>query len=99
MERSEIERELADAIDVESKVGIPWWPGVEMAPIAYRRVVSYARRHKRKRATRESCNLDLAKGLKTHFESGVDRTPLTEWLHLANILTSKLEAINFEADT
>jgi hypothetical protein len=87
MTRSEIETALAAAIDAESSVGIRWWPGREMAPFAFRRWSSFARRHKKTRqATAEDRVLDLAKGLQTHFEPDIPYTPLSEWLHLARRL-------------
>jgi hypothetical protein len=90
MTRSEIETTLAAAIDAESAIGIRWWPGSEMAPLAYRRWSSFARRHETKRATAEDRVLDLAKGLQAHFEPGVPSTSLSEWLHLARILADIL---------
>jgi hypothetical protein len=87
MTRSEIETALAAAIDAESAVGIRWWPGREMAPLAFRRWSSFARRHKKTRqATAEDRVLDLAKGLQSHFEPDTPFTPLSEWLHLARRL-------------
>jgi hypothetical protein len=94
MDRSEIETALAAAIDAESTVGIRWWPGSEMAPIAYRRWSSFARRHKRKRPRTEDRVLDLAKGLQSYFEPSIARTPLSEWLHLARILLAVFERAN-----
>ena len=88
--RSEVETLLADSIDAESKVGIRWWPGCEMAPIARRRWFSFARRHKTKQPTREDRVLDLAKGLQAHFEPDVPYTHWSEWLHLANVLAAVL---------
>jgi hypothetical protein len=86
MTRSEVESALAAAIDAESKIGIRWWPGAEMAPIVIRRWSSFARRHKMKRPTTEDRVLDLAKGMQAHFEPGTPHTPLSEWLHLARLL-------------
>jgi hypothetical protein len=57
-----------------------------MAPIAFRRWSSFARRHKTKRPTLEDRVLDLAKGLQAHFEPDTPYTPLSEWQHLARIL-------------
>jgi hypothetical protein len=91
MKRSEVEHALAAAIDVESQVGIRWWPGTEMAPIAVRRWYSFARRHKSKHSTPEDRILDLAKGLQNHFERAKLYTPLSEWLHLAKILANVFE--------
>jgi len=93
MARSDVERALAAAIDAESQVGIRWWPGAEMAPVAFRRWSSFARRHpKAKRPTAEDRVLDLAKGLQAHFEPDTPYTPLSEWLHLAGILARVLES-------
>jgi hypothetical protein len=93
MTRSEVETALAAAIDAESAVGIPWGPGREMAPIAFRRWSSFARRHKTKRATTEDRILDLAKGLQAHFEPDIPYTPLSEWLHLARILAEVFDKL------
>ncbi len=92
MERSEIIVALAAAIDAESIVGIRWWPGSEMAPIAFRRWSTFVRRHKGKHPTAEDRALDLAKGLQSHFEPDINRTPMSEWLHLATILAAVFEA-------
>ena len=92
MTRSEVEHAAAAAIDAESKVGIRWWPGAEMAPIAVRRWSSFSRRHKTKRPTVEDRTLDLAKGLQAHFEPDPQGTPFSEWLHLARILAQVLQA-------
>jgi hypothetical protein len=90
MARVDVERALAVAIDAESQVGIRWWPSAEMAPVAFRRWYSFARRHKAKRRTVEDRVLDLAKGLQAHFEPDIPYTPLSEWLHLARILAQVL---------
>jgi hypothetical protein len=95
MTRSDVEPKLAAAIDAESETGIRWWPGIEMAPIAVRRWISFNRRNKTKRPTIEDRVLDLARGLQAHFEPDIPYTPLSEWLHLARILTKIFE----EADT
>src|SRR5262245_55441974 len=86
MTRSEVKRALAAAIQAQSRVGIQWWPGTKMAPIAFRRWSSFSRRHRIKCPTIEDRVLDLAKGLQAHFEPDVPYTPLSEWLHLARIL-------------
>ena len=78
MTRAEIETALAVAIDAESAVGLVWWPGHEMAPIAFRRWSSFVRRHKGKRPTAEDRTLDLAKGLQAHFEPDFPYTPLSD---------------------
>jgi hypothetical protein len=84
--RTEIEAALAVAVDAESLVGIRWWPGHEMAPIAYRRWFSFARRHDVRRATDDRRIEDLAKGLQARFEPGTLHTPFSEFVHLAEIL-------------
>jgi hypothetical protein len=86
MGRNEVETALAAAIDAESIVGIRWWPGSEMAPIAFRRWSSFLRRNGAKHPTLELRILDLAKGLQAQFEPGGLYTPLSEWLHLARVL-------------
>jgi hypothetical protein len=100
MTRSEIETALAAAIDEESKVGIRWWPGHEMAAIAFRRWSSFERRwrgfrrrHKTKPPTSEDRVLDLAKGLQAHFEPEIEYTHLGEFLHLAGILAKVFDKL------
>lgn len=88
MTRAEVEQALATAIDAESMRGIRWWPGKEMAPIAYRRWVSVSRRCKGRHLTVEERLLDLAKGLQARFEPDGLFTPLSEWLHLARLLAA-----------
>lgn len=88
MSRAEIEAALAAAVDAESAVGLRWGPGSEMAPIAFRRWSSFARRYKGKRPADEDRVLDLAKGLAEHYEPDFHSTPLSEWLHLARILAA-----------
>jgi len=88
MTRDEMETALAATIDAESTVGIRWWPGRDMAPVAYRRWHSFARRHKINRPTDEQRIDDLAKGLQAHFEPEVPYTPPSEWLHLAKVLAA-----------
>lgn len=86
MTPSGVEQALAAAIDAESRVGIRWWPGTEMEPVAVRRWASFSRRHKTKLPTVEDRVLDLAKGLQAHYEPDVPYTPLSEWFHLARTL-------------
>jgi hypothetical protein len=88
MSRADIESALAAAVDAESAVGLRWWPGSEMGPIAFRRWSSFVRRFKGKHPTDEDRVLDLAKGLQAHYEPDVPYTPLSEWLHLARILAA-----------
>jgi hypothetical protein len=45
MARIDVEHALVAVIDAESRVGLRWWPGVEMAPFAVRRWSSFSRRH------------------------------------------------------
>ena len=91
MVRADVENALAAAIDGESQVGLRWWPGTEMAPVAFRRWSSFGRRHpKTKRVSAEDRVLDLAKGLQAHFEPNTPYTPLSEWLHLSGILARVL---------
>lgn len=89
MTRSDIERELADTID-NGDWEFRWWPGLEMAPIAYRRWVSFSRRHKSKRPTVDDRVLDLSKGLQAHFEPDIPYTSESAWLHLAKVLAGVL---------
>ena len=98
MTRSEIEAALAAAIDAESLVGIRWWPGREMAPIAFRRRSSFERRwrgdkrrHRTKIPTLEDRAIDLAKGLQAHFEPEIPYTEFGEFVHLARILLNVFE--------
>jgi hypothetical protein len=83
--RTEIEAALAAVVDVESLVGLRWWPGREMAPIAFRRWYSFARRHKEKTVTDDHRIHDLAKGLQAHFEPDKLHTPFSEFAYLAEI--------------
>src|ERR1700687_5046351 len=85
MTRSDVEKALAATIDTtdwESR----WWPGAEMAPVAYRRWFSFSRRHKSKRPTMEDRVLDLSKGMQAHFEPDIPFTSVSAWLHLAKTL-------------
>ena len=86
MTRSEVEAALAEIIDAESAIRIPWFPGSQMAPIAFRRWSSFGRRHWTKIVGVEDKVLDLAKGLQAAFEPDVARTPLSEYIHLARKL-------------
>src|SRR5947209_3658528 len=91
MTRAEIEVMLADVVDDPGNGGF-WWPGTEMASIAYRRWTSFARRSRSKRPTEEEWVLDLAKGLQAHFEPNRLYTPMTDWLHLARALAGVLRS-------
>lgn len=70
--------------------GLRWWPGVDVAPIAYRRWRSFARRNKSKTPTHEQRVLDLVKGLQSHFESDKPYTHVSDWLSLAEPLADVL---------
>ncbi len=65
-----------------------------MAPIAFRRWSSFARRHKTKSPAIKERELDLAKGLQAHFEPDVPYTAMAEWLHLAKVLGSVFASVN-----
>jgi hypothetical protein len=84
--RIEIERELARIIDAESKIGNRWWPGAEIAPIAYRRWSSFPRRHPETPPQIDLQIRDLAKGLQAHFEPEIPYTHVSDWLRLAEII-------------
>ena len=99
MNRSEIESTMANVIDKESVVGLRWWPGKEMASIAYRRWSTFTRRHKKARCmTNEDRILDLAKGMQAHFEPDFAYTPLNEWLHLAHKLADVITSADAHLD-
>jgi len=89
MTRSDVEKALAATIDTTD-----WefrlWPGVDMAPIAYRRWVSFSRRHKTKRPMMEDRVLDLSKGMQAHFEPDIPNTSMSAWLNLARVLAEIL---------
>lgn len=86
MTRAEIEIAVANAIDSDSDSGARWWPGSEMAPICTRRWLSFSRRNESNHRTIDSRVLDLAKGLKAHFEPGIPYTPFSEWMRLASLV-------------
>ncbi len=92
MTQAEIETEVARIVDVESEVGIRWWPGEKMAPIALRRWRSYARRQRGRSANLDDRIVDLAKGLQSHFGPDAPSTPFSEFLHLSRLLAVVLEA-------
>jgi hypothetical protein len=93
MQRNEVEAALAATIDAESKVGSQWWPGSEMASIAFRRWSSFSRRNGARQPTLEQRALDLAKGLQAQFEPGGLYTPSSEWLHLAGVLAEGFTSV------
>ncbi len=90
---------MAAAIDAESAVGFHWWPGSEMAPLAFRRWSSFARRNKAKHPTKVHRILDLAKGLQARFQPDVSYTPLGEWLHLARFLSRVCAGLGMERES
>ena len=71
--------------------GLRWWPGVEVAPIAYRRWRSFARRNQSKTPTLEQRVDDLIKGLQAHFEPDVSYTHVNDWRSLAEPLADVLD--------
>ena len=86
MTRSDVEKALAAAIDTTD-----WkFPGVEMAPIAYRRWITFSRRNKSKRPTMDERVLDLSKGMQAHFEPDIPYTSVSAWLNLASVLAEIL---------
>ena len=94
MTRSEVESALAAAIAADSALGIAWWPGCEMAPIAFRRWSSFARRHQQKQPTFEDRVHDLEKGLRSHYEPDIPYSPPGGWLRLARLLAPILAGQN-----
>ena len=84
--RSELEALLATVIDAEAARGVSWWPGVEMAPIAYRRLTTFQRRYKGASPSSQDRALDLAKGLTAHFEPDIPYMHPSDWLHLSSLL-------------
>ncbi len=84
--------ELAATVGRLNAAGDSWWAGEDIARIAIRRWMSYARRHpKVKRlSNHEARVLDLAKGLRVHFEPGVPYTHPSDWMALAQSLAQVL---------
>ncbi len=93
MSREAILTSLVSVIQRLAAEGDPWgWPAAEIADIALRRWDSYGRRHpKTKRVSENARVLDLAKGLKAHFEPEVPYTHFSDWEHLAKTLAQALE--------
>jgi hypothetical protein len=89
MTRSDVEKVVAAAIDT-TDWEFRWWPGVEMAPIACRRWITFGRRNKSKRPTMEERVLDLSKGMQSHFEPDIPYSSESAWLHLAGVLAQIL---------
>ncbi len=86
--RNEIEEALARKIEALRKEGVPWWPGIEIAPIAYRRWFSCSRRFKGSTPQLSDRIADLAKGLRSHFEPNTPYTHPREWEVLSTELAS-----------
>ena len=87
---SEIIAALAAAVDEISANGngIQWWQGEQVAPIAYRRWHSFARRNKSHTPTHDQRVNDLVKGLQSHFELDIPYTHVNDWRSLAEPLAS-----------
>lgn len=88
---SEIIAALAAAVDHISASGDEWWPGEQVAPIAYRRWHSFARRNKSHTPTHEQRVNDLIKGLQSHFQPDIPYTDVNDWRSLAEPLARLLE--------
>lgn len=67
---------LASVVDKisASDEGMRWWPGIDVAAIAYSRWRSFARRNNGKTPTREQRVNDLIKGLRAHIEPDIPYT-------------------------
>ena len=88
MSREAVEQALAQAVEELRTRGDPWWPGEQVAPIAYRRWTTFERRNKAKRVTREDRVRDLVKGLQSHFEPETPYTHPNDWFALADVLAA-----------
>ncbi len=87
MKRENIEAALASAVDSMRAEGDSWWPGIEISPIAYRRMSTFSRRHRSsKQPTDDHRVSDLVKGLQAHFEPGTPYTHIDDWRSLAGVL-------------
>lgn len=86
MTRDDVERLLAEAVEADRLLGSYWWPGEQIAPIAYRRWTSFERRPRARNATVLDRTRDLAKGLQAHFEPDIPYTPFSDWMTLAEML-------------
>lgn len=96
MPREGVEAELARAVERLRAEGASWWAGDVVAPIAYRRWTSFARRNKANHPNREQRVRDLAKGLQAHFEPDVPYTHPGDWQALAEALAAVLEGPSSE---
>lgn len=90
MSRESIESALAAEVE-RLRAEFPWWPGFEIAPVAYRRWGTFARRNKAKRPTRDDRIHDLVKGLQAAFEPDIPYTHYNDWRALAERLATVLE--------
>jgi hypothetical protein len=88
MSREAIEQALAEAVEECRSQGDSWWPGEQVAPIAYRRWTTIGRRTKAKQVTREDRVRDLVKGLQSHFEPDIPYTHPNDWVGLAEALAA-----------
>lgn len=88
MSREAVEQALAEAVEELRTQGDPWWPGEQVAPIAYRRWTTFGRRTRAKRVTRENRVRDLVKGLQSHFEPDIPYTHRNDWVALAEVLAA-----------
>lgn len=70
MDRDKIESALVEAVERLKSEGDTWQPGMEIAPVAYRRLTSWQNRSKTNNPSREWRVRDLAKGLSDHFNGG-----------------------------
>lgn len=86
MNREVIEQKLAEAVERLRAEGDSWWPGAEIAPIAFRRLSTFSRRQRTRHTSDEDRIRDLVKGLQSHFEPGVPYTHPTDWRCLATEL-------------
>jgi hypothetical protein len=89
--RTRIEAALIDAIERLRADGDPCWPGEEVAPIAYRRLTTFARRNRSKAPSEEHRVRDLVKGLQAHFEPDIPYTHSDDWRALAIILVTAFD--------
>ena len=94
MDRAAVELELAAVVERLREAGASWWPGVEIAPVAYRRWQSFARRSKMKQPSHQQRVLDLAKGLQSTFEPEALCTHPNDWQALAECLADVLQKVS-----
>lgn len=86
MNREGLETVLAACVDTLIVEGDSWWPGSEIAPVAYRRMRSFDRRTKSNSPTSDEHINDLRKGLQAHFEPDIPYTHASDWERLATAL-------------